>query len=190
MQSMPLPPLRTVSIGRVILHTAAGLGQVNCGYHHTDTVLGSSVSRRPRKLWFQGLRRLLAYGDTAFLGNKLNGEGGSSSVSKPRRKECLSLCTRKKVRLIIPYSQFSAQRTNQVLLWAAAYSVTIYKGKKEWLGFDSWGNSWLCEVHSGENPSSHYGPGIWLHALEFYPHAQCFKATVLFFLIGNACVFV
>lgn len=133
--------------------------------------------------------------ETAGLwGHGLSGKqtqwGGRQLLCKQTQEEGVFVLVYKEERLIIPYSQFSAQRTNQVLLWAAAYSVTIYKGKKEWLGFDSWGNSWLCEVHSGENPSSHYGPGIWLHALEFYPHAQCFKATVLFFLIGNACVFV
>lgn len=79
-----------------------------------------------------------------------------------QEEDCLSLW-QEESRLIIPYlSHFSAQRTNQVLLWAAAHPAAVYEGEKEWCSFRPRGHSWLREVCPGENPSSHHGPGMQL----------------------------
>lgn len=145
-RELGLPSAHTVHLG------SGSLCSGMCGY--------------PRKLGFQGLWGLLACRDTAFLWNGDCVGRGGSFTNIPKRKGCLSLGTRKKMRLIILYVlQFCVQRKNQILLRAAAYSLAVCKGEKEWRGFSSWGNSWLCEIYPGENLSSHYGPGIWFPEL-------------------------
>lgn len=132
------------------------------GCHQHRCCIWQHVSQRPGKLWFQGPWRLLACGDMVFLWIGDQKGRGWFLYKQTQEEDCLSLW-QEESGLIIPYlSHFSAQRTNQVLLWAAAHPAAVYKGEKEWCGFCPRGHSWLREVCPGENPSSHHGPGMQL----------------------------
>lgn len=148
-------------------HHSWGPGRGSWGCHGTDSVLWQmfilcSMWVGTLEVVISGAVRAAAlWGHGLPLKQGPDEDGDSPFSQKPRKKSCLSLWTKKKVRLMLLISSQSLeQRAHQVLLRAAAYSPAVCQGEEERCGFSYWSNRWLHEVCPGESLSGHHGPGI------------------------------